>query len=170
MAVLQSQSLATTFGDELTYFQQPWKIKKVFIVSVKEPWCYLLQDTVEKRFVVRKHNLGSCSNYYYYDEYPDWVSRWNEKKVAAQCSKQKWELSLPRATNIPFKSTILITRLKLGDFQRTFPLPLWPTASYKCAAPLTAEPRWLMRLQRTASTLLMQEKKLGQGDATDTIG
>ncbi|CAH7290070.1 Alkaline phosphatase; Type I phosphodiesterase/nucleotide pyrophosphatase precursor [Vibrio chagasii] len=157
--------LATTFGDELTISNSGKS--KVFGVSVKDRGAISLAGHSGKAFWFSKAQSEFVTSNYYYDEYPDWVSRWNEKKVAAQYSKQKWELSLPR-DQYTLQEHDTDYKVKLGDFQRTFPHPYGP-ASYKYySTTLTVSPAGDEITENFASTLLMQEK-LGQGDATDFL-
>lgn len=157
--------LSTTFGDELMISNSGKS--KVFGVSVKDRGAISLAGHSGKAFWFSKAQSEFVTSDYYYDEYPDWVSRWNEKKVAAQYSKQKWELSLPRE-QYTLQEHDTDYKVKLGDFQRTFPHPYGP-ASYKYySTTLTVSPAGDEITENFASTLLMQEK-LGQGDATDYL-
>lgn len=157
--------LSTTFGDELTISNSGES--KVFGVSVKDRGAISLAGHSGKAFWFSKAQSEFVTSNYYYDEYPDWVSRWNEKKIAAQYSKQKWELSLPRE-QYTLQEHNNDYKVKLGDFQRTFPHPYGP-ASYKYySTTLTVSPAGDEITENFASTLLMQEK-LGQGDATDYL-
>lgn len=157
--------LSTTFGDELMISNSGKS--KVFGVSVKDRGAISLAGHSGKAFWFSKAQSEFVTSDYYYDEYPDWVSRWNEKRVAAQYSKQKWELSLPRE-QYTLQEHDTDYKVKLGDFQRTFPHPYGP-ASYKYySTTLTVSPAGDEITENFASTLLMQEK-LGQGDATDYL-
>ncbi|MFA0035633.1 alkaline phosphatase family protein [Vibrio sp. 10N.261.52.A1] len=157
--------LSTTFGDELMISNSGKS--KVFGVSVKDRGAISLAGHSGKAFWFSKAQSEFVTSDYYYDEYPDWVSRWNEKRVAAQYSKQKWELSLPRE-QYTLQEHGTDYKVKLGDFQRTFPHPYGP-ASYKYySTTLTVSPAGDEITENFASTLLMQEK-LGQGDATDYL-
>jgi len=157
--------LSTTFGDELTISNSGKS--KVFGVSVKDRGAISLAGHSGKAFWFSKAQSEFVTSNYYYDEYPAWVSRWNEKEIAAQYSKQKWELSLPRE-NYTLQEHNMDHKVKLGDFQRTFPHPYGP-ASYKYySTTLTVSPAGDEITENFASTLLMQEK-LGQGDVTDYL-
>ncbi|MEZ8638925.1 alkaline phosphatase family protein [Vibrio splendidus] len=157
--------LSTTFGDELTISNSGKS--KVFGVSVKDRGAISLAGHSGKAFWFSKAQSEFVTSNYYYDEYPDWVSRWNEKAIAAQYSKQKWELSLPRE-KYTLQEHDTEHKVKLGDFQRTFPHPYGP-ASYKYySTTLTVSPAGDEITENFASTLLMQEK-LGQGEVTDYL-
>lgn len=157
--------LSTTFGDELTISNSGKS--KVFGVSVKDRGAISLAGHSGKAFWFSKAQSEFVTSNYYYDEYPAWVSRWNEKEIASQYSKQKWELSLPR-DQYTLQEHNTEHKVKLGDFQRTFPHPYGP-ASYKYySTTLTVSPAGDEITENFASTLLMQEK-LGQGDVTDYL-
>ncbi|MFS1859752.1 alkaline phosphatase family protein [Vibrio lentus] len=157
--------LATTFGDELMISNSGKS--KVFGVSVKDRGAISLAGHSGKAFWFSKAQSEFVTSNYYYDEYPAWVSRWNEKEIAAQYSKQKWELSLPRE-NYTLQEHNTDHKVKLGDFQRTFPHPYGPSSYKYYSTTLTVSPAGDEITENFASTLLMQEK-LGQGEVTDYL-
>ncbi len=157
--------LSTTFGDELMISNSGKS--KVFGVSVKDRGAISLAGHSGKAFWFSKAQSEFVTSNYYYDDYPDWVSRWNEKEISNQYSRQKWALSLPREA-YTLQEHNMDHKVKLGDFQRTFPHPYGP-ASYKYySTTLTVSPAGDEITENFASTLLMQEK-LGQSDVTDYL-
>lgn len=70
--------LSTTFGDELMISNSGKS--KVFGVSVKDRGAISLAGHSGKAFWFSKAQSEFVTSDYYYDEYPDWVSRWNEKE------------------------------------------------------------------------------------------
>ncbi|KAB0300575.1 alkaline phosphatase family protein [Vibrio fortis] len=157
--------LSTTFSDELTISNSGQS--KIFAVSVKDRGAISLAGHSGKAFWFSKAQSEFVTSNYYYDQYPAWVERWNEKAIPSQYSKQKWELSLPREA-YTLEEHNPDHKVELAGFQRTFPHPYGP-ASYKYySTMLTVSPAGDEITKNFASTLLMQEK-LGQGKATDYL-
>ncbi|MEZ9231259.1 alkaline phosphatase family protein [Vibrio amylolyticus] len=157
--------LSTTFSDELTVSTSGQS--KVFGVSIKDRGAISLAGHSGKAFWFSKAQSEFVTSDYYYDAYPNWVSRWNEKAMPSQYSKQKWDLSLPR------EDYTLVEhgndhKVDLGGFKRTFPHPYGP-ASYKYfSTMLTVSPAGDEITENFATTLLLQEQ-LGKGDVTDYL-
>ncbi|UTT86950.1 alkaline phosphatase family protein [Vibrio pelagius] len=157
--------LSTTFSDELTVSNSGQS--KIFAVSVKDRGAISLAGHSGKAFWFSKAQSEFVTSNYYYDEYPAWVERWNEKAIPSRYSKQKWELSLPRDA-YTLEEHNPDHKVELAGFQRTFPHPYGP-ASYKYySTMLTVSPAGDEITEDFASTLLMQEK-LGQGSVTDYL-
>ncbi|MGF1753361.1 alkaline phosphatase family protein [Vibrio makurazakiensis] len=157
--------LSTTFSDELTVASSGQS--KVFGVSVKDRGAISLAGHSGKAFWFSKAQSEFVTSNYYYDKYPDWVTRWNEKEFAKQYSGTKWDLSLPRE-NYTLKEHNPDHKVDLAGFQRTFPHPYAP-ASYKYySTTLTVSPAGDEITENFASTLLQQEK-LGKGSFTDYL-
>ncbi|MGC9403470.1 alkaline phosphatase family protein [Vibrio genomosp. F10 str. 9ZC157] len=157
--------LSTTFSDELTVSTSG--MSKVFAVSVKDRGAISLAGHSGKAFWFSKAQSEFVTSNYYYDNYPAWVTRWNEKKIADQYSKQRWELSLPR-DQYTLDEPSPDHKVDLAGFQRTFPHPYGP-ASYKYfSTTLTVSPAGDELTENFASTLLMQEQ-LGKRDVTDYL-
>jgi len=157
--------LSTTFSDELTISNSGQS--KVFGVSVKDRGAISLAGHSGKAFWFSKAQSEFVTSNYYYDEYPDWVVRWNEKAFPSQYSKQKWELSLPREdyTLVEHNTD---HKLDLAGFQRTFPHPYGPSSYKYYSTMLTVSPAGDEITENFASTLLMQEQ-LGKGKVTDYL-
>ncbi|UGA57515.1 alkaline phosphatase family protein [Vibrio sp. VB16] len=157
--------LSTTFGDELIISNSGQS--KVFGVSVKDRGAISLAGHSGKAFWFSKAQSEFVTSNYYYDEYPDWVTRWNEKEIARQYSKKKWALSLPR-DKYTLEEYNTDHKVELGSFRRTFPHPYGPSSYKYYSTTLTVSPAGDEITENFASTLLMQEK-LGQGDVTDYL-
>lgn len=157
--------LSTTFSDELTVATSGQS--KVFGVSVKDRGAISLAGHTGKAFWFSKSQSEFVTSNYYYDDYPTWVTRWNEKAFAKQYSGKKWTLSLPREDYTLLEHNA-DHKVDLAGFQRTFPHPYGP-ASYKYfSTMLTVSPAGDELTENFASTLLKQEK-LGTRDVTDYL-
>ena len=97
---------------------------KVFAVSVKDRGAISLAGHSGKAFWFSKAQSEFVTSNYYYDEYPAWVDRWNEKAIPSQYSKQKWELSLPRDA-YTLEEHNPDHKVELAGFPAYFPTSLW---------------------------------------------
>lgn len=157
--------LSTTFSDELIVSTSGKS--KAFAVSVKDRGAISLAGHTGKAFWFSKAKSEFVTSDYYYDSYPAWVDRWNEKEIANQYSGKRWELTLPKE-NYTLVEHDQSHKVDLAGFKRTFPHPYGP-ASYKYfSTMLTLSPAGDELTEDFASTLLKQEN-LGKGDVTDYL-
>lgn len=157
--------LSTTFSDELAISSNGES--KIFSVSVKDRGAISLGGHSGKAFWFSKAESEFVTSNYYYDEYPQWVTAWNEQKLSAQYSGKRWELSLP-PEKYTLKEGDTDYKVDLAGFKRTFPHPYGP-ASYKYySTMLTLSPAGDELTENFASTLLKKEN-LGKGKFTDYL-
>ena len=157
--------LSTTFSDELAIATNGES--KIFSVSVKDRGAISLGGHSGKAFWFSKAGSEFVTSNYYYDEYPNWVTAWNEKKLPDQYSGTRWELSLP-SDQYTLKESNPDYKVDLAGFKRGFPHPYGP-ASYKYyTTMLTLSPAGDELTENFASTLL-KEENLGQGKFTDYL-
>ncbi|WGV99405.1 alkaline phosphatase family protein [Vibrio sp. YMD68] len=157
--------LSTTFSDELSISNNGKS--KAFSVSIKDRGAISLAGQSGKAFWFSKAQSEFATSNYYYDQYPEWVARWNEKRFTDQYSKQAWDLSLPKEQYTLVENTSE-HKFDLAGFKRTFPHPYGPSSFQYYSTMLTISPAGDEITENFASTLLKQEK-LGQGDATDYL-
>ena len=157
--------LSTTFSDELAIASNGES--KIFSVSVKDRGAISLGGHSGKAFWFSKAQSEFVTSDYYYDEYPTWVTAWNEQKVPNQYSGKKWALSLPK-DQYTLKEGNPDYKVDLAGFKRTFPHPYGP-ASYKYySTMLTLSPAGDEITGNFAETLL-KEENLGKGKFTDYL-
>ncbi|MGR6834231.1 alkaline phosphatase family protein [Aliivibrio wodanis] len=157
--------LSTTFSDELAIASNGES--KIFSVSVKDRGAISLGGHSGKAFWFSKAQSEFVTSDYYYDEYPTWVTAWNEQKVPNQYSGKKWALSLPK-DQYTLKEGNPDYKVDLAGFKRTFPHPYGP-ASYKYySTMLTLSPAGDEITGDFAETLL-KEENLGKGKFTDYL-
>lgn len=157
--------LSTTFSDELAIASNGES--KIFSVSVKDRGAISLSGHSGKAFWFSKAQSEFVTSDYYYDEYPTWVTAWNQQKVPNQYSRKKWALSLPE-DKYTLKEGNLDYKVDLAGFKRTFPHPYGP-ASYKYySTMLTLSPAGDEITGNFAETLL-KEENLGKGKFTDYL-
>ncbi|MCD9527773.1 alkaline phosphatase family protein [Photobacterium carnosum] len=157
--------LATTFSDELAISNNG--VSKIFSVSVKDRGAISLGGHLGKAFWFSKAQSEFVTSNYYYDEYPQWVTDWNQQKLAEQYSNTRWELSLP-----PEKYTVKESnpdyKVDLDGFKRTFPHPYSSVDNKYYSTTLTVSPAGDELTENFASTLLKQEN-LGKGTFPDYL-
>ena len=157
--------LATTFSDELAISNNG--VSKIFSVSVKDRGAISLGGHLGKAFWFSKAQSEFVTSNYYYDKYPQWVTDWNQQKLAEQYSNTRWELSLP-----PEKYTVKESnpdyKVDLDGFKRTFPHPYSSVDNKYYSTMLTVSPAGDELTENFASTLLKQEN-LGKGTFPDYL-
>ncbi|GEA62251.1 alkaline phosphatase family protein [Vibrio comitans] len=157
--------LVSTFSDELTISNSGKS--KVFGVSIKDRGAISLAGHTGKAFWFSKATSDFVTSDYYYDSYPAWVERWNEKNIPAQYSGKRWELALDR-DKYTLEEVSQEQKFDLAGFQRTFPHPYGPASFKYYSTMLTVSPAGDELTADFARTLLQQEK-LGSGDVTDYL-
>lgn len=157
--------LASSFSDELTVASNGQA--KVFSVSIKDRGAISLAGHTGKAFWFSKSQSEFVTSDYYYDQYPNWVSRWNEKQIPNQYSGQRWELSLER-DQYTLDEISQENKLDLAGFARTFPHPYGPSSFKYFSTMLTVSPAGDEITGDFAQTLLRQER-LGQSGFTDYL-
>ena len=157
--------LATTFSDELAISNNG--VSKIFSVSVKDRGAISLGGHLGKAFWFSKAQSEFVTSNYYYDKYPQWVTDWNQQKLAEQYSNTRWELSLP-----PEKYTVKESnpdyKVDLDGFKRTFPHPYSSVDNKYYSTTLIVSPAGDELTENFASTLLKQEN-LGKGTFPDYL-
>lgn len=113
--------LVSTISNELSVFYAGKP--KVFGVSGKDRSAIAMAGHVGKAFWYSTNTGDFQTSAYYYNAYPDWVRKWNEKRQAEKLSGQAWKLRNERPEyifgfmdNRPFEAD-------LGGYGRTFPHP-----------------------------------------------
>ena len=107
-----SALLVSTFSDELN-INQGGK-SKVFGVSVKDRGAISMAGHTGKAFWFSKKSGEFVTSRFYYDEYPAWVSEWNQQKPTGKYSGKSWQL-----LNLP--STYLFGNADNRPYETDFP-------------------------------------------------
>jgi len=82
--------LAPTFGDGLAAFYGGRS--KIFGVSGKDRSAVSMAGHVGKAFWYSINTGDFVTSTYYYDAYPDWVSKWNSQRKAERYAGKSWSL------------------------------------------------------------------------------
>lgn len=106
-----SAIISTTFSDELAMSTNGKA--KVFGVSVKDRGAITMAGHSGKAFWFSKANGQFTTSTYYYDRYPDWVNKWNNKGKYLDYENTSWELSNDISTyrygqedNMPYETNL----------------------------------------------------------------
>ncbi|MCO6459318.1 MAG: alkaline phosphatase family protein [Pirellulaceae bacterium] len=157
---------STTFGDELV--ESNAGRSRVFSVSIKDRGAIIPGGHRGKAFWYAPGSGQFVTSTYYYQQYPEWVERWNGEKHADQFRGRKWDLLHDRATYLagdrddrPFEQSFKL----LG---RTFPHPLdnpEPADFYATLATTPMGDELTLNFVRA----LVEAERVGQGEATDML-
>ncbi len=92
-----SNIMVTTFSDELLLKTNGKS--KIFGVSVKDRGAVTLAGHTGKAFWFSKSAGEFITSTYYYDKYPEWVTKWNKRKIPAKTFGGKvWKLMNDKST------------------------------------------------------------------------
>ncbi len=111
--------LSTTIGDELVISNAGQS--RVFSVSVKDRGAIIPGGHAGKAFWYSKSSGKFVTSTYYYDEYPEWVQKWNDTNPADKYRGKTWDLLHDRSTYV---AKNMDDRPYEADFKplgRTFP-------------------------------------------------
>ena len=158
--------LAPTFSDGLAAFYAGKS--KIFAVSGKDRGAVAMAGKTGKAFWYSTTNGDFITSRYYYDSYPNWVTRWNEKRQAESYSGKKWRLSADRSAyrlahqdNRPYE-------VDLKGYGRTFPHQYGEADSKLLYTQLLVSPVGDQLLLDFAKELVNSEK-LGQNTVPDYL-
>ncbi|WP_372883257.1 alkaline phosphatase family protein [Psychromonas sp.] len=114
--------LGTTFSDQL--FINTAGRSRVFAVSGKDQGAVPMAGHMGKAFWFSTDNGEMVtSGYYYYDSYPQWVTKWNSQKLTHSYAQKAWELRNNREDYIFSEQDNRSYEVDLNGFANTFPHP-----------------------------------------------
>jgi predicted AlkP superfamily pyrophosphatase or phosphodiesterase len=158
--------LVTTFSDELK--SHSGGKAKVFGVSVKDRGAVSMAGHAGKAFWFSKAVGEFVTSNYYYDQYPQWVIDWNDKKLVQQYAGKSWKLLHEQDSYLFGDSDDRTWETDVGGFGRVFPHPYGKVDSKYYTTLLTLSPAGDELTLDFAKNLLMNEE-LGQDDITDYL-
>jgi len=161
-----SAILVTTFGDELK--ANSGGKAKVFGVSVKDRGAVSMAGHAGKAFWFSKANGEFVTSNYYFDQYPQWVSNWNSKKIAQQYAGKTWELLHNKESYLFGDTDDREWETDVGGFGRVFPHSYGAGDGKYYTTLLTLSPAGDEIALDFAKTLLVEEK-LGKDEITDYL-
>jgi len=158
--------LATTIGDELVVHNGGQS--RVFSVSVKDRGAILPGGHAGKAFWFSKSSGKFVTSTYYYNDYPEWVNRWNAAKPADRYKGKTWDLLHDRSTYVAGNIDDRPYESAFAELGRTFPHALGDGSAKYFYLILTITPIGDELTLDFAKTLIENEK-IGQGNATDYL-
>jgi len=161
-----SAILVTTFGDELK--ANTGGKAKVFGVSVKDRGAVSMAGHAGKAFWFSKANGEFVTSNYYFDQYPQWVTNWNSKKIAQQYAGKSWSLLYDQNSYLFGSSDDREWETDIGGFGRVFPHSYGTADGKYYTTLLTLSPAGDEITLDFAKTLLLEER-LGQDEITDYL-
>jgi predicted AlkP superfamily pyrophosphatase or phosphodiesterase len=111
--------LSSTIGDELIISNAGRS--RVFSVSVKDRGAIIPGGHAGKAFWYSKSSGKFVTSTYYYDEYPEWVTDWNNANPADRYRGKTWELLQDRSTYLAKNMDDRPFEADLKPLGRTFP-------------------------------------------------
>ncbi len=158
--------MTSTFSDEMAirYGQS----SKTFAVSVKDRGAVSMGGHAGKAFWFSKKAGEFITSRYYYKKYPDWVVKWNARRLPFAYAGKSWELLLDKAS---YRNADLDDRpweTKLPGFGRVFPHPYGPADDKYFTTLLTTSPAG-DELTVSFAKALVEAEKLGQDDIPDYL-
>lgn len=157
---------ASTFGDELV--QATGGAARVFSVSMKDRGAILMGGHLGKAFWYEPDTGRFVTSSYYYESYPDWVTRWNDAKHADAWLGVPWGLLHPVDTYVFSAQDGRPGERPYKAQGREFPHPMPATTAPDYYGTLRFTPMGdLLTLQ--FATELMRAEALGGRGQTDVL-
>jgi predicted AlkP superfamily pyrophosphatase or phosphodiesterase len=161
-----SSLMVSTFSDELS--NHTAGKSKVFGVSVKDRGAVSMAGHSGKAFWFSKANGEFVTSSYYYKKYPDWVNRWNAKKVASSYSGKEWTLLNDPSTYLFKDADDQEWETDVYGFGRTFPHKFGKKGNKLLTTFLTLSPAGDEILLDFSKTLIEKEA-LGRDNTADYL-
>jgi predicted AlkP superfamily pyrophosphatase or phosphodiesterase len=158
--------MTSTFSDEMAI--RYGRSSKIFAVSVKDRGAVSMGGHAGKAFWFSKKAGEFITSRYYYKKYPDWVAKWNARRLPFAYAGKSWELLLDKAS---YRNADLDDRpweTKLPGFGRVFPHPYGPADGKYFTTLLTTSPAG-DELTVSFAKALVKAEKLGEDDIPDYL-
>lgn len=155
---------SSTFSDELLIATNGKA--KVFGVSVKDRGAISMAGHGGKAFWFSKATQEFVTSQYYYQQYPNWVTAWNEKKYPAEYKDTQWALLHDKSTYVFGDDDDKAWEMDLAGFGKTFPHSFGHSKYFSTM--LTFSPYGDELTAKFAKELVKQEN-LGQDNITDYL-
>ena len=114
-----SSIISTTFSDELAMNTNGKA--KIFGVSVKDRGAITMAGHAGKAFWFSKAKGQFVTSSYYYDNYPNWVNKWNSKEKYKEYANTSWELTNDISTYIHGEEDDMPYETKFPGYGIVFP-------------------------------------------------
>jgi len=158
--------LTSTFSDELAvYFAGQ---SKIFAVAVKDRGAVSLAGHAGKAFWFSKAGGEFVTSSYYYDQYPEWVNKWNARDPAAAWSGKSWELLHGSSQYLFGDADEREYETDFAGFGRVFPHAYGSADDKYFTTKLTLSPAG-DELTLDFAKALLDKEQLGQDDVPDYL-
>ncbi|WP_255572981.1 alkaline phosphatase family protein [Hanstruepera marina] len=161
-----SALISTTFSDELALFTNGKS--KIFGVSVKDRGAIPMAGHAGKAFWFSKATGQFATSTYYYDDYPDWVNKWNEKEKYKAYANTSWNLTNDISTYIHGEEDDMPYETNLPGYGVVFPHNFGDTDNKYFTTFLTLSPVGDELTLDFAKELIVAEQ-LGSDNITDYL-
>jgi predicted AlkP superfamily pyrophosphatase or phosphodiesterase len=156
--------LTTTIGDEIRMHYGP--DAKVFGVSVKDRGAISFAGHAGQAYWFSKAEGRFVTSTFYRDDYPAWMTAWDEKQLVASYADTDWTLMLPRDTYLFADRDDQAWETDFPGWGQTFPHNWGPADSKYYTTLLTLSPAGDEITADFAKTLITSEG-VGQDDVPD---
>jgi predicted AlkP superfamily pyrophosphatase or phosphodiesterase len=158
--------LVSTLGDEMAiHFGGK---SKIFGVSIKDRGAVAMAGHAGKAFWFSKSSGEFVTSNYYYEKYPEWVSRWNQGGHVSAYAGKSWNLLHERSGYLFGDSDDRPWETDFPGFGRTFPHAFGAADDKYFTTRLTLSPAGDQLTLNFAQELIRQEK-LGQDSVPDYL-
>jgi len=157
---------ASTFSDEMVIASAGKA--KVFGVSVKDRGAVAMAGHGGKALWFSKASQEFVSSDYYYQQYPHWVTNWNDKKFPASYSNKKWQLLNKKSTYMFAVDDDKAWEADLAGYGRAFPHSFGDNSSPYFSTLLTISPVGDELTLNFAKELIINEE-IGKDNITDYL-
>ena len=158
--------LVTTFSDELR--SNTGGKAKVIGVSVKDRGAISMAGHSGTAYWFSKASGDFVTSSYYLDQYPDWVTSWNDKKLPQRYAGTEWQLLHAQHTYLFGDSDDRAWESDVGGFGRVFPHDYADGSSPYFTTWLTLSPAGDELVLDFARQALVEEQ-LGSDAVTDYL-
>jgi len=158
--------LVPTFGDGLAAYYAGRS--KIFGVSCKDRSAVVMAGQTGKAFWFSTNNGDFITSRWYYDDYPDWVRRWNGQRNAEKFAGTEWTLSSELSTYLLGGQDDRPYEANLKGYGRTFPHRFGEASSKLLYTQLLASPVGDQLLLDFSKALIINEQ-LGQDSVPDYL-
>jgi predicted AlkP superfamily pyrophosphatase or phosphodiesterase len=159
--------LAATFSDVLSAYYGGRS--KIFGVSAKDRGAVSMAGHVGKAFWYSTNNGDFITSTYYYEDYPEWVSKWNEQRKADEYAGKSWELLNESSRYLLAAQDDREYEVDLRGYGRVFPHQYGDTSNPLFYTLLVVSPAG-DKLTLDFSKELITNEKLGQDKIPDYMG
>ena len=111
--------LVSTFSDELSLMTNGQA--KVFGVSVKDRGAVAMAGHTGKAYWFSKKSGDFVTSRYYYDQYPEWVARWNNRNHEQEFANQSWDLLYAKQSYLYSEQDDSEWEVDFPGYGRSFP-------------------------------------------------